>query len=180
MMEPMIHFSYGSFVRGALGTCPSSDCRYLTHPLMNSGHSGTTGIGSVFSGNKPQSEGWCQQSSCRLLSRCWRTPCRNFLTSAISSSRVISLRSSSIEFTIFEGFENAIIVPSHLASYLKSVAESHQKQAHTRIEANRTAKVMRGRAEVSAWAGMSARLIEVGQCQACAFWIGESYASCRV
>ena len=53
----MIHFSYGRFVRGAFGACSSSDCRYLTQPLMNSGHSGTMGIGSVFSGNNPQSAG---------------------------------------------------------------------------------------------------------------------------
>src|SRR5215831_2977411 len=41
-----------------------------------------------------------QQSSCRLLSQCWRTPCRNFLTSAIS----FSPRSSSIKFAIVEDF----------------------------------------------------------------------------
>ena len=93
-----IHFSYDVFVRGAFGACSSSDCRYLTQPLMNSGQSGTTGIGSVFSGNRPQSEGWCQQRSCRLLSRCLRIPCRSFFTSSISFSRVILLRSSSITF----------------------------------------------------------------------------------
>ena len=47
----MVHSSYGSFVRGASGACSSSDCRYLTQPLVYSGHSGTTGTGSVFSGS---------------------------------------------------------------------------------------------------------------------------------
>ena len=32
----IIHFSYGSLLRGAFGACSSSDCRYLTQPLMNS------------------------------------------------------------------------------------------------------------------------------------------------
>ena len=48
---------YGSFVRGASGTCSSSDWRYLTQPCMNCGQSGTTGIGSVFSGKSPHSAG---------------------------------------------------------------------------------------------------------------------------
>src|ERR671914_1865689 len=48
------HFSYGSLVRGALGACSSSDCRYLMQPRMNSGYSGTTGNGSVLSGRRPQ------------------------------------------------------------------------------------------------------------------------------
>lgn len=94
----MVHFLYGFFVRGAFGACSSSDCLYLTQPLMNSGQSGTAGMGSVFSGNRLQREGWCQQRSCRLLSRCLRMPRRSFLTSSINSSRVILLRSSSITF----------------------------------------------------------------------------------
>jgi hypothetical protein len=40
-------------VRGAAGACLSSDARYLKQPSMNWGHSGTTGTGSDFSGNKP-------------------------------------------------------------------------------------------------------------------------------
>ena len=44
----------GCVVRGASGSCSSSDCRYLTHPRMNTGHSGTVGTGSVRSGEPPQ------------------------------------------------------------------------------------------------------------------------------
>ena len=57
LRPPPFYSSYGSFVRGAFGACSSSDCRYLTHPRMNSGHSGTTGTESVFSGRSPQSAG---------------------------------------------------------------------------------------------------------------------------
>jgi hypothetical protein len=35
----------------------SRHCRYRTHPLMNSGQVGTTGTGSVFSGNSPHNAG---------------------------------------------------------------------------------------------------------------------------
>ncbi len=54
------------------------------------------GRGSVFSGSRPQSAGWCQQSSWPLASRCSRMPCRSFLASAISCSRDIWSRSASI------------------------------------------------------------------------------------
>lgn len=60
------HSGYRSRVRGAFGACSSSDCRYFKQPSRNCGHSGTSGIGSVFSGKRPQRAGWCQQSSCRL------------------------------------------------------------------------------------------------------------------
>ena len=94
----ILHFRYGFFVRGALGACSSSDCRYFIQPCMNCGQSGTVGTGSVFSGNKPHNAGWCQQSSCSVLSRCWRMPCRNFFASSMSCSRDILSRSSSMRF----------------------------------------------------------------------------------
>src|ERR1041385_9573474 len=54
-----VHLSYGSLL-GAADACSSSDCRYLMQPCMNSGQSGTTETGSVFSGKSPHSAGWCQ------------------------------------------------------------------------------------------------------------------------
>lgn len=88
--------SYGLFVRQAPGACVSGDSLYLIHPRINSGHSGTTGVGSVFSGNRPHSAGWCQHSSCSLLSRCSRMPVLSLLTSVMSCSRVICPRSASM------------------------------------------------------------------------------------
>ena len=96
MPERHDHSVYGSWVRGAWGACTSSDCRYWTQPRMNSGHAGTSGTGSVVSGSSPHRAGWCQHRAWRLLSRWARIPCRSFLTSVSSSSRVIWSRSVSI------------------------------------------------------------------------------------
>src|SRR5262245_15503694 len=62
---------------------------------MNFGHGGTATAGSIRSGRRPQSWGWCQHRSWPLASRCTRIPCRSRLISAISSSRLIRWRSSS-------------------------------------------------------------------------------------
>src|SRR5262245_25150735 len=64
-------------------------------PARNSGHSGTCGTGSVFSGRRPHNAGWCQHRSCPVLSRWIRMPSRSFRTSLISSSRDMRRRSSS-------------------------------------------------------------------------------------
>jgi hypothetical protein len=47
----------GSVDRGACGSSRSSERRYATQPSRNSGHAGTAGHGSVFSGKRPQSAG---------------------------------------------------------------------------------------------------------------------------
>ena len=53
-----VYSSYGLLVRGLEGNCRSSDCRYLMHPRMNSGHSGDARVvpfrrrASVFCGGK--------------------------------------------------------------------------------------------------------------------------------
>ncbi len=63
---------------------------------MNCGHSGTAMSTATASGSKFQSDGWCQQRSCPVESRCSLMPARNFRTSSRSWSRENASRSSSI------------------------------------------------------------------------------------
>src|SRR5688572_854950 len=65
-------------------------------PAMNLGQVGTTGCGSVFSGNSPHNCGWCQHSPWPVESRCSRMPARSFFTSAMSCSRDSVSRSASM------------------------------------------------------------------------------------
>src|SRR5688500_3635796 len=90
--------SYGLLLLGACGACSSRDCRYFTQPRINCGQSGTAGSGAVFSGSRPQSAGWCQHSSCSVLSRWARIPWRSLRTSSTSCSRDIRSRSASRSF----------------------------------------------------------------------------------
>ena len=56
-LSPHPHGRYGASERGASGSCLSRDSRYCRQPRRNSGHVGTVGSGSVFSGRRPQSAG---------------------------------------------------------------------------------------------------------------------------
>ena len=51
------HGLYSSSIRGAFGSCSSSDWRYRMHPRRNCGHDGTVGRGSVRSGKRLQRAG---------------------------------------------------------------------------------------------------------------------------
>jgi|GEM_PF-6468368 len=73
----------------------SKEFRYRMHPFINSGQSGIMILGSVFSGSKFHSFGWCQHNSCPVLSRCSRMPFLNWMTSRMSSSLLSCFKSSS-------------------------------------------------------------------------------------
>ena len=139
--------SYVSDVRGAAGACSSRDCRYWMQPRRNCGHSGTTGIGSVFSGKSAQRAGWCQHSSCPELSRCLRMPSRSRRASAINCSRDISSRSVSMPPPCSTSFGERV---SYEAPTFRTLGGSAKNSASARLIAMLRVAVIQAPAQASA------------------------------